>query len=448
MRGGAIEDYTYLWWDVRPHPNLGTVETRIFDQQTRLEHTIGLAALTDLARPPDERALRRRRSRWSSTRPSWSTTTRSARPCGAWTATLIDFWRGEQVPAEQMARGVLDELADHAAELGCSAELALRRATCSSGQHRRASASFALGARTAGPDDAGRARWSPTRGLEPRGAGLASPAPAILVAVPEAGPELSVVCKSCGSEVSPYVTECPYCGTRLRKRAPKLERRGDELKARESRARPPASARRRAPGQRAASGLAFATERPYVTIAAILGPGRAPGRPARRGPEPVPARRDRRRIAAVANPWWHYLAAPFVYDDLGYLFVIGLAMALFVPELERRLGPVPTALLLVACGALGRARGARARRRCSATASRVAAGGNGIALGAVGAWFMLRRADARDDPTEEFDWIPIIVAACVLLLLPLVDDFANPWAGIVGGLVGLGAGFSATLGRR
>ena len=39
MRGGAIEDYTFLWWDVRPHPKLGTVETRIFDQQTSLDHT-------------------------------------------------------------------------------------------------------------------------------------------------------------------------------------------------------------------------------------------------------------------------------------------------------------------------------------------------------------------------------------------------------------------------
>ena len=45
MRGGAIHDYTYLWWDVRPHPNLGTVELRVFDQQTRVEHTIGFAAL-------------------------------------------------------------------------------------------------------------------------------------------------------------------------------------------------------------------------------------------------------------------------------------------------------------------------------------------------------------------------------------------------------------------
>src|SRR2546430_1105281 len=40
------------------------------------------------------------------------------------------------------------------------------------------------------------------------------------------GPDLFVVCKNCGSEVSPYITECPYCGTRLRKRAPKLDRGG------------------------------------------------------------------------------------------------------------------------------------------------------------------------------------------------------------------------------
>jgi hypothetical protein len=36
----------------------------------------------------------------------------------------------------------------------------------------------------------------------------------------------------------------------------------------------------------------------------------------------------------------------------------------------------------------------------------------------------------------------------VLLLIPVVNDYANWWAGIVGGLVGVAAGFSATLGRR
>ena len=36
------------------------------------------------------------------------------------------------------------------------------------------------------------------------------------------------------------------------------------------------------------------------------------------------------------------------------------------------------------------------------------------------------------------------VAACVLLLLPLVDKYANPWAALVGGAVGMGAGFVAS----
>src|SRR5688572_22159268 len=40
----------------------------------------------------------------------------------------------------------------------------------------------------------------------------------------EGGPDLFVVCKNCQAEVSPYITECPYCGHRLRKRAPKLEK--------------------------------------------------------------------------------------------------------------------------------------------------------------------------------------------------------------------------------
>jgi glutamate---cysteine ligase / carboxylate-amine ligase len=41
----VIRDYTYLWYDVRPHPNFGTVEIRVMDSQTRLEHTVALAAM-------------------------------------------------------------------------------------------------------------------------------------------------------------------------------------------------------------------------------------------------------------------------------------------------------------------------------------------------------------------------------------------------------------------
>src|SRR6202008_4662809 len=64
------------------------------------------------------------------------------------------------------------------------------------------------------------------------------------------GPDLFVVCKKCGAEVSPYITECPYCGTRLRKRAPKIERDGtiSEPKPRRSRGTRRVRPAPRAPG--------------------------------------------------------------------------------------------------------------------------------------------------------------------------------------------------------
>ena len=37
---GVMEDYTWLWYDVRPHPNFGTVEIRAMDAQTHVEHTL------------------------------------------------------------------------------------------------------------------------------------------------------------------------------------------------------------------------------------------------------------------------------------------------------------------------------------------------------------------------------------------------------------------------
>src|SRR5579875_3205714 len=45
IRAGVIQDYTYLWHDVRPHPNFGTVEVRVMDSQTHIEHALGLTAL-------------------------------------------------------------------------------------------------------------------------------------------------------------------------------------------------------------------------------------------------------------------------------------------------------------------------------------------------------------------------------------------------------------------
>src|ERR671932_2319416 len=81
------------------------------------------------------------------------------------------------------------------------------------------------------------------------------------------GPDLFVVCKSCGSEVSPYITECPYCGTRLRKRAPKLERGGVPKASRSARTRRQALPRLK-PGE--IPGIR-ADRRPWATWLLVLG---------------------------------------------------------------------------------------------------------------------------------------------------------------------------------
>ncbi|MDQ3992839.1 MAG: carboxylate-amine ligase [Actinomycetota bacterium] len=43
-RTGCIADYTQIWWDIRPHPRLGTIEVRICDAVTRVEHAVAIAA--------------------------------------------------------------------------------------------------------------------------------------------------------------------------------------------------------------------------------------------------------------------------------------------------------------------------------------------------------------------------------------------------------------------
>jgi membrane associated rhomboid family serine protease len=244
--------------------------------------------------------------------------------------------------------------------------------------------------------------------------------------------ELSVICKNCGSEVSPYVTECPYCGTRLRKRAPKLERRDGALEAQRPRRRRPRLRRRKAAGP-------TRPFRPYATLAVILGSAallliqKASGNALSSfGGLVIP----------FEDQWWRLFTAPFAYVDVGYLFVVGLGLAIFGTGVERRLGNVPTAVLLLACGALGMLAGSGvANAQAHFT---VIAGGNGMALGAVAAWFAIRRAEARGAIAEEYDTIGVVVAAAVLIALPLFVPTADLVSGLVGGVVGALAGLVAT----
>ena len=123
MRGGAIPDYTYLWWDVRPHPKLGTVELRVFDQQTRVEHTIGFAAFA-------QALAHRLANQYAEGLPSVDypheliddNKVRAA--LVGIEGKLIDFDEGIEVSAEEMALGTIEDLREDARELGCEEELA------------------------------------------------------------------------------------------------------------------------------------------------------------------------------------------------------------------------------------------------------------------------------------------------------------------------------------
>ncbi len=82
VRLGVTEDYTRIWWDVRPHPKLGTLEVRIPDQPTGVHLSAAFAALLQAlcaaalagALPRDESALGDRgradyvQNRWSAAR--------------------------------------------------------------------------------------------------------------------------------------------------------------------------------------------------------------------------------------------------------------------------------------------------------------------------------------------------------------------------------------------
>jgi membrane associated rhomboid family serine protease len=248
--------------------------------------------------------------------------------------------------------------------------------------------------------------------------------------------ELSVICKNCGSEVSPYVTECPYCGARLRKRAPKLERRGDALEAQEPRKR-----RRRRP-RLGGTSFEASGERPYATIAAILASAvllvlqKATGDPIGNfGGLVLPFQED----------WWRYFTAPFAYVDVGFLFVVGLALAIFGTGVERRLGTARTAILLVACGTLGMI---AADAAASPDPITFISGGNGMALGALAAWFVIRRAEVRGEIGEDLDVVGVAVCAVVIILLPLFAPTADWVAGLAGGIIGALAGFAATAFQR
>jgi carboxylate-amine ligase len=118
----TIQDHTYLWYDVRPHPFFGTVEIRVMDSQTRVEHTLGLTALIqalvkelgehydagkELARYPYEMLDE---NKFIAARHGLE-------------GELVDLPEATRVPTKQLARRVLDRVREHAQDLGSADDL-------------------------------------------------------------------------------------------------------------------------------------------------------------------------------------------------------------------------------------------------------------------------------------------------------------------------------------
>jgi carboxylate-amine ligase len=121
---GCIADYTHIWWDIRPHPRLGTVEIRVCDAVTRVEHAVALAAYCQaLVKLYCERFDRGEQIR-SYHRILTSENKWLAARYGL-EAPLMDLETGRRnrVPVAQLIRRRLEELAPHARELGSEAEL-------------------------------------------------------------------------------------------------------------------------------------------------------------------------------------------------------------------------------------------------------------------------------------------------------------------------------------
>jgi membrane associated rhomboid family serine protease len=238
------------------------------------------------------------------------------------------------------------------------------------------------------------------------------------------GPDLFVVCKKCGSEVSPYITECPYCGTRLRKRAPKLERGGVPKEPKGTRRRRPTLGRLR-PGE--IPGIR-ADRRPYVTIALVLA-----SLLVTLGAKADLWEVDRLLLTfGTTDEYYRTVTTLFVYGSTGYEIVALGAIFLFGWLLERRHGPWAPLLVFLAGGA-----GGMFLAIAGDDVGFVTSGGNGAALALLAAWAMRDVLGRRRGVEDDSDLLGALAIAAVLILLPLAGEEASALAGLGGGVIGV-----------
>jgi hypothetical protein len=250
--------------------------------------------------------------------------------------------------------------------------------------------------------------------------------------VSEDSDHLSVVCRSCGSEVSPYITECPYCGNRLRKRSPKLGSKQDPAIQAERRKR--RSERRSILASITDSGRAL-ERKPAVTVALVVVAVVISAMVRAGLIAPV-------RLLSIGDlgaARWKILTAPYVQLNTAYAFVVLGAYVMFGSWFERVMGHVAALIVWIAAGAGG-------VWLASLGSLDVAAGALGPAVAVTTARGFCAVEARRDD--EDQDVVGIAVTLAVLVLLPPLTVAASWYSVAAGVVVGMLAGAFAVVKQR
>ena len=143
-RTGSISEHTQLWWSVRPHLAYPTVELRIMDGQPELGEAQSLAALgyalavrcaralDEGERLPDVPRRLLEENMWRAIRHGLA-------------GELIDFERGEAVPARARLEQLVDWVAPVADEIGVGAYLSIPAQNAAERQRARYEEGATLG---------------------------------------------------------------------------------------------------------------------------------------------------------------------------------------------------------------------------------------------------------------------------------------------------------------